>query len=95
MDMTNRPGQMRRGIHRGYASDEKRGLRRVWVSDGPGKAGEWLSEVEYRARGYLPSFDSLPVKIVQRTKAVQVRVDDLPQADREFVSQWMNKEDKR
>jgi hypothetical protein len=36
----------------------------AWVSDGT--TGARMTEDEYRAQGYVPDFDSLPVQIVER-----------------------------
>jgi hypothetical protein len=65
-------------------------VRRAWVSEAPGEAGEWLSESDYRASGYTPDFDSLPVLIVQRIASVAISTDHLPEADREFFEREKN-----
>jgi hypothetical protein len=56
----------------------------AWVAEGPDLSGERLSEVDYRARGYLPEFDLLPVRIVQR---VPVSSHETPEADRSFIEE--------
>ncbi len=45
---------------------------RVWVSEGTGKDGEWMTEAEYRASGYLPEFESVPKLIVQRIGPISI-----------------------
>ena len=76
---------VRRGIHRGYKSEANQEPRRAWVADAPGATGEWVSETEYRAAGYSPDFDSLPVRVVVASAAIPIEIDDLPEVDREFV----------
>jgi len=85
--MNTRGGEVlvRRGIHRGFKSKADQQPRRAWVADAPGEAGEWLSEDEYRAGGYSPDFDSLPVLVVQHLGSVPLDVDELPPGEREYV----------
>jgi len=49
----------------------------AWISDGT--TGEFVNENEYRARGYAPEFDSLPILIVQRVPVTEAPVspDDM------------------
>jgi hypothetical protein len=54
------------------------------VSEGPSLEGEWLTEDEYRAVGYSPDFDSLPVIVVERLGSFPLDIDSLPACDREF-----------
>jgi hypothetical protein len=86
---------MRIGIHRGYESDQNAIPRRAWISEAPGKGGEWVTETEYRAAGYSPEFDSLPMLIVQRAPMrvpVPNDLDDrMCEADKRFIDEWIRK----
>jgi hypothetical protein len=80
---------MRRGIHRGWEADQDKRPRRAWISDAPGSAGEWGTEAEYRAAGYSPNFDSLPVKIVQRIPVPDDFWDTMPEADKRYIDEYL------
>jgi hypothetical protein len=80
---------MRRGIHRGYQSDQEK-PRRAWISEAPGNAGEWVTEAEYRAAGYSPEFDSLPMLVV-RSVPVSKLDDRMCEDDKRFIGEWIEK----
>jgi hypothetical protein len=75
-----------KGIHRRVGTGGE--PNSAWVGDG--MTGARISEEEYRAGGYLPEFDSLPVLIVQRVP-VTWRDDELCNDDREFIEEMMKK----
>ena len=80
------------GIHRTVGSGVE--PNSAWVSSEG--IGERISEGEYRARGYVPEFESLPVLVVTRTAARELSADDLDQLeddDRATVEEWMKKND--
>jgi len=55
-------------------------------------AGEWLSEVEYRAAGYMPDFDSLPVLVVRRLSSPRlVDIDALPPDEQEELKNYLER----
>jgi hypothetical protein len=83
---------MRKGIHRGYKSNADKEPKRAWVAEAPGGAGEWLSEAEYRAGGYSPDFDSLPVLITEILGHGPVDIDALPPEDREYVRKYLERQ---
>jgi hypothetical protein len=76
---------MVRGIHRRIGSNGQPST--AWVSDGD--RGATVTEEEYRARGYEPSFDSLPILIVQRIPVTNL--DDLCDDDKQFIDQQTSK----
>jgi hypothetical protein len=82
---------MRIGIHRGYESDQDKTPRRAWVSEAPGKAGEWVTEAEYRAAGYSPEFDTLGVLIVRSIPVPDDLDDHMCEADKRFIDEWLEK----
>ena len=82
---------MRKGIHRGLKLTADQEPNRAWVAEAAGGAGEWLSEAEYRAGGYSPDFDSLPVLVVKLVGSGPVDVDALPPEDREYVRQYLER----
>jgi hypothetical protein len=82
---------MRIGVHRGYESDQDKRPRRAWVSEAPGEAGEWVTEAEYRAAGYSPEFDTLPVKIVRSVPVSDDLGDHMCEADKRFIDEWIEK----
>ncbi|MBZ9868580.1 hypothetical protein LB515_24675 [Mesorhizobium sp. CA15] len=69
------------GIHRRIGTDGA--PNSAWVSSEG--VGERISEDEYRARGYLPEFDYLPVLIVQRVPVTSADDDQ----DREIIEEWI------
>jgi hypothetical protein len=72
---------MRTGIHRGFADNNGAPSgRRAWVAEGPGLAGEWLTEADYITRGYSPDFDDLPIQVVIRSEPVPISDSDLLEA---------------
>jgi hypothetical protein len=82
---------MRHGIHRGFKSSANKEPKRAWVADDQGKAGEWLSEADYRAAGHSPDFDNLPHLVVEILSAGLADMDDLPESDREFVRDYLER----
>jgi hypothetical protein len=56
--------------------------------------GKRVSEAEYRASGYSPEFESLPVLVVERISVGVLSADDLDLLeadDREMVEECMKK----
>ena len=82
---------MLKGIHRGYKSDANKEPRRAWVAEAPGAPGQWLSETEYRAAGYSPDFDSLPLVVTEVLCHGPADIDALPPEDREFVRKYLER----
>ena len=82
---------MRKGIHRGFKSQVDKEPRRAWVAETTGDAGEWLLEADYRAGGYAPSFDSLPMLVAEAMSVGPANLDDLPEVDREFVREYLER----
>ncbi|CAN7384777.1 hypothetical protein [Mesorhizobium sp. LjNodule214] len=82
------------GIHRRLGAGGE--PNSAWISSEG--MGERVTEDEYRARGYSPEFESLPVLVVERTAVRELSTDDLDQLeadDREMVEEWMKKNDAR
>jgi hypothetical protein len=82
---------VRTGIHRGWESDQDKTPRRAWVSCDSGDEGEWVTEAEYRAAGYSPEFESLPVKVVQSMPVPDDLWDKMCEADKRFIDEWIEK----
>ena len=69
---------MRIGIHRGLADNEGApSVRRAWVAERPGLAGDWLTEADDITQGYSPEFGDLPLLAVVRSEPVPISDDDL------------------
>ena len=80
------------GVHRSVGTGTE--PNSAWVSSEG--IGERISEDEYRARGYLPEFESLPVLVTERIFVGQLlpnELDQLEDVDREIVEEWMKKND--
>jgi hypothetical protein len=78
------------GIHRSVGTGAE--PNSAWVSSEG--IGERISEDEYRARGYLPEFENLPLRVTQRIFAGQLlpnELDQLEDVDRAMVEEWMKK----
>jgi hypothetical protein len=82
---------MRKGIHRGYKLNADEEPKRAWVAEVAGGAGEWLSEAEYRAGGYSPDFDRLPVLVTEILGHGPVDVDALPPEEREYLRKYFER----
>jgi hypothetical protein len=82
---------VRKGIHRGYKSNIEKEPRRAWVAEAPGEAGEWLSEADYRAGGYSPDFDSLPMLVTEILWSGPIDIDALPPDEREYVREFLER----
>jgi hypothetical protein len=79
------------GIHRGYESDQNEMPRRAWVSEAPGESGEWVTEAQYRAAGYAPEFDTLPVLIVRAVPVPDDLDEQMCEVDKRWIDAWFKK----
>jgi hypothetical protein len=84
---------MLKGIHRRTGSLQDQEPNRAWVSENAGDVGEWVTEDEYRARGYEPEFEKLPVVIVRRVPTTGS--EEPPEVDRLYLENYIREKDSR